>query len=193
MIANSENKIIINAEEVRQYLYCKRIIYWRRVAGFTTTKSGLMEAGEEFHEMRKTYNYIRKGDIANYRDQYYFHPKYRIGGKVDLLRELEDEIIPVETKRFYNDRIRPSHGHIAQAVVGGMAASYELEKDFTTIEIKYWRGIKSMIDVTAKMKADILEVIQNMREMISDQNIPEPTKHKKKCERCEFNKICFSV
>lgn len=184
---------VVNAEELRQYLYCKRIIYWRNVVGIHGKKSRLMTIGEEYHEQRKKYNYQRKGDIDNIRDRYFFNQDKHFGGKIDILRVLEDEIIPLEVKRFFHHKDFTSYAHIAQAVLGGMAAEYELGLPMRRIEIKYFRGVRSLIDVTSKMRTNTEALVFDIRTMIDLDILPNPTPHKKKCEMCEYWKICRRV
>lgn len=185
--------VTIHAEEVRQYLYCKRILFFRRVMNINGVESRLMHKGTEYHEQRQGYQYKRIGDLHTFRDRYFFHKELNFGGKIDLLRELRDEIIAVEFKRFFHNQKEPFLGHIMQTMIGGLAAQYVMNKPLTEIEIQYYRGSRSLIKVTEQMKERAFGIIEEMKSMITSQILPPPTSHRRKCQNCEFDKVCRQV
>lgn len=186
------NEIPLNAEEIRQYLYCKRVIYYRRVMNFKGKKSYLMEKGEEYQEMKDKYAYLRKDDLDQIKNKYFFNNELNYGAKVDLIRIRSNGIISCEFKRYRFPGKTPI-SHIYQAVIGGLAAESSLQKPLLNIEITYWKGTRTILTVTDEMRKNSINLLNDIRLMIFNEILPDPTPNKNKCRNCEYFSICLGI
>ncbi|MDH5401796.1 MAG: CRISPR-associated protein Cas4 [Candidatus Heimdallarchaeota archaeon] len=183
----------IHAEEIRQFEYCPRIIYYRRVMCYPSYTSKLMSMGKQFHLMRTTKKYSSKKDTKTLYDYYLQDETLKLSSYADMIRIRENEVRIVELKRFSNQSIQPRNGHILQAVFSSIIAEKIFNLPSFFIELRYWRGINSKMEITEKMKENVFLIIQNIRNMINDELIPEPTLHNRKCNVCEYWKVCMRV
>lgn len=151
-----------------------------------------MNTGTRYHNRRKRSRYVRTNDLITHQNRIFYHELHKFGGKLDVCREQEDHIIAVEYKRFKH-RNQPRNSHIIQAVVGGLAAEYELQKPLNFIEIQYYRGRRVQIEIDKSIRLKTIGYIEEIREIIQSGNLPEPVENKNKCTECEFYKMCYSV
>lgn len=148
-----------------------------------------MEKGTTYHNQREKSTYVRSDAIQVYHNRYFYHEDYNIAARVDTILEYEDHISAVEYKRFYHFP-SPFKSHIIQCIVGGLAAEFELDKPLTSIEIQYYQGKRSQINLQSEYRKKIIEILAEMREILTQQILPLPVKNSKKCEVCEYYKIC---
>lgn len=191
------NKQILNVTDLKQYIYCPRIIYYTYCQPVKKKKTFKMEFGSKQHdivdqlEKRRTlkrYN-LEKGDkIFKHK---VFSEKYSLSGKLDMLVKQEREIVPIEMK-YTNSR--PGLNHKYQL------AGYMLlvEEEF---ELPVRKGIIHIIPTKEsyfyknndQLREKVKELIFEIRELIEKERYPDKTSGWKKCKECEFKNYCGDV
>ena len=167
---------------MRQYLYCKRIIYFRRITRFRGRQSVLMKLGSTYHS-DKSSRETRLSDV------YFFSPKLGLGAKVDLAEIGEESATIWEVKRFKTDV--PPLGHLLQLAVGGILVEELTGVSDVNLKILYHGGSEYVVDNFEELRTLATSVITDIRNMIGEEILPPPTKHSEKCKSCEFWKICL--
>ncbi len=173
----------INAELIRQYLYCNRIPYFRR--NFKITKQTyLMKKGTEYHIKKEQYtkdNYIYNNYFENYEQKF--------GGRVDLVILYNEYFEAVEFKRYLPMYL--SISHLYQVIVGGLAAEYVLKLPLKYVSIQGYNGKKQTIPLDNNLKEKSMHIIDEVRKSLY--NLPPPTENERKCDECEFFKVCERI
>ena len=184
---------IIFAEEVRQYLYCERILFFRRKHNFKQRSSYLMDKGVNYHAKKKEYNVDYANAVEIFQDRLFINQDLAFGGKVDMLVVEKDGICAVEFKRFLNKQFNINHSHVIQGMVGGLAASWELKMDLKRIEIRGYKGVVQTIFPNGSLISKTHSIFSKIRELIGSDKIPDPTPSTRKCDECEFWNVCMRI
>lgn len=183
--------IDISAEEIRQYIYCKRIIYFRRVFQASQRSSYSMNKGVKYDQKKWQYDPVYKGVKEIIRGRIYYHQNLHLRAKPDLVKLSESYLEVVEFKRYPSNKV--PKGHIMQAYAGGVAASFELKIPFKMIIIEAYNGRTSKLLINNWMENYLSEILKEMRKMIVEQNYPSKVSEQRKCDNCEFWGICKGV
>ncbi len=126
----------------------------------------------------------------------YFHVRVTsenvgLSGKLDLLIRTEDSFYPVDFKYTTS---QPHKNHIYQLL--GYALILEdvykcrVRKGFVYLIPKEDAVVFNLTD---NLKKEARSLLEEMRKMISDQQIPPPVKSKNKCIDCEYHNFCGDV
>jgi len=185
---------MITISDLKQYLYCPRIIYWRIVQPVNVAPTFKMKWGKKKHEKEKIKEVRRK--INRYgvpEGERFFELSLDDGflsGKIDMAIHKTDpeEWIPVEFK-FTRDKYRLNH--IVQLL--GYAAL--LENNYGTTVRKgfllYPRlGKLEKIDISSKDMKKVYSTVEGVRKIIVNQEFPEGSKNLKRCNECEYLLFC---
>jgi len=186
-------KLIFSAEEVRQHIYCPRILYFRKVQHIEPIKSYKMERGQEKHE-----ELIRKKKVdINSNIQYYYNIYLKdedlgILALLDCLETDGDYGIPIDLKtgKCYEREIK--RHHFAQLVTQAILVEMQMGLRVPSVKI-YYLDEDLLIDerITMADKLWVLEEVERMRKSIKTELILEPTPDKNKCNDCEYWKYCW--
>jgi CRISPR-associated exonuclease Cas4 len=184
---------IIGTEEVRQFSYCKRILYFRHIIHAPMLISYKMKYGIDKHEHLQ--KYTKNSDeeyIQKYFNVYLNDPDIGLVGLIDYFEFNGSEAYPVEIKtgRIPPEGLENPHKNqiIAQAIL------IERNFDFLVKKAKiYYSGSKKVINHPIKVedKLNVLKIIGDIREMLTNERIPAPSSDVGKCEDCECKNYCL--
>ncbi|MHA1750409.1 MAG: CRISPR-associated protein Cas4 [Promethearchaeota archaeon] len=188
--------IMLTAEDLRQFMYCPRIIYFRYVLRIHPPETTQMQRGTYIHE-----KVARKFDIKRYQNtETYFNiwiTSESLGFKalLDCFEFNGKEIYPVEfktgTEQIFNKP--PKHHEIqisAQAILLEEAFNMNVTKGI----IKYIDAKKNLtINITIDKKLNVLNALKKIRYIIKNEDIPKKTINKNKCYSCEFWQYCHQT
>lgn len=190
-------KPIINVTDIKQYYYCKRIIYFTYCQPVQKKNTYKMEFGKEQHEIveelekRRT---LKRYDLDSGEKIFkkkVFSRKFGISGLLDMVVEKDNEIIPVEMKYT---RKEPGINHKHQLA----AYMRLLEEEYDKV---VRRGVIHLIPKKEsyhyknkdELRDKVEEIITNIRFMINQERFPEAPKGWKKCKDCEYKNYCGDV
>ncbi|MHA1843764.1 MAG: CRISPR-associated protein Cas4 [Promethearchaeota archaeon] len=190
-------KPFIGTEEIRQYLYCKRILYFRYVLSAPMKPTYKMDVGSEKHEyINKLKNKSKLKE--NYENRYYniylSDPEIGLVGLIDLFEFDGKEAYPIE---FKTGDIPPSeidNPHKYQVVAQAMLIEKNFDFLVNKVRIYYIKRDKFIdyyINVEDKLK--VLGIVREIGDLINSEVIPEPTEDKGKCVDCECRNYCMTV
>lgn len=187
----------LRVNDLKQFEYCPRIVFYNIVMPVDRKSTVKMERGKEIElkldalEARRT---LRRYHLAEGERRYHvWLSSNRLGlsGKLDLLIVTPDACYPVD---FKHTRDRPRRNHVLQ--LGGYALLVEdvMQKPVPAAFI-YIAPSNQIVQlrVTDGLKELVQTRLRQIRQMIRDQFLPEPTPVRARCEECEFRNYCGDV
>ncbi|WP_242841654.1 CRISPR-associated protein Cas4 [Desulfitibacter alkalitolerans] len=187
-------EIKLRVGDIKQYLFCPRVIYFHHVCPVPRKYTGKMELGQEEHlelerlEKRrrlKRYN-LEEGERIFHTGLY--SERLGLEGKLDLHIVQKNYIYPVEIKHTHGT---PYLNHKYQVIAYAMLLEEYYHKPircgflyFTTTEVIY------EIEITPNARKYVLEIMAKIRKIIQNENMPSPPRKSRRCIDCEFRRWC---
>ncbi len=184
----------VTASDVKQFVYCPRIVYFRYVLPVPSLPTYKMKVGAEAHvqisrrEKRRTSRKYQLADGTKLYQQYFHSDRMGLSGKLDLLIESDGKFYPVEYKDSSGE---PGLHHRYQ-----LTAYALLVEDARDTIVR--RGFIYMLEdelvypleITEGKKRFAKALLNSIREMILTENMPRPTPFRERCKECEFKLFC---
>ncbi|MDA8228979.1 MAG: CRISPR-associated protein Cas4 [Desulfitobacterium hafniense] len=188
---------MLTVTDIKQYAYCKRIIYFTYVAPVRKGITRKMDFGKEAHdildslESRRT---LRRYGLEE--GERHFHHKLvsnRLGfsGRLDLHLVSPKGIFPVE---FKNTERGSFLNH-----------KYQLTAYSLLLEEFYKRPVRQgfiylipqgrvlEVLITTNMRNYVKDILWEIRELIREEKFPSMAEKKRKCIDCEYRNFCGDV
>ena len=189
---NLYQKPLIGTEEIRQYVYCKRILYFRLVLKAPMKKTYKMEYGEKKHEkLQKMANKVEEPS-QKYFNVYLKDPKNMLVGLIDYFEFDGKEAFPIEIKSGKKPPEGIDNPHKLQ--VAAQAILIEKRFDFLVKKVRvFYSREQEMVEYPIKIedKMKVFQLVDEIHEMLRTERIPEPTIHEGKCVDCECRIYCL--
>lgn len=192
--------IPLTVSDLRQFEYCARIPYFTHVLGLqrkrpTTYK---MEEGRLEHEhvselegRRSLRSYgLTKGERSF--NVSLFSPELQVTGLLDMLILTEDEAIPVEFKNDLHNRVGANHKRQLAAYSLLIEEKWELPVKRAFIHFIPTRQSREII-LSDATKNEILSQLDNLRDMLEKEALPDHTPKLGRCIDCEFRNFCPDI
>src|SRR5690554_454627 len=189
--------ITLNVTDIKQYIYCPRIIYFTYCQPIDKKTIFKMEYGREIHdvvdvlEKRRTLKrYNLEGGEKLFK-QKFFSERLGLSGKLDMLVKTEKGMIPIEMK--YTQR-KPGLNH-----------KYQLAAYMLLLEDVYNSNIRSGIihiipdkssyhyKNTDGLRDRVKEIIEEIRNMVVKERFPDKCQGWRRCKDCEYRNYCGDV
>jgi CRISPR-associated exonuclease Cas4 len=189
--------IELRASDLRQYLYCPRVVYFSLVVPVNRVETFKMSAGRdaerEHARMERRRSLARYGladGIRRY-DVPVLCEKLGVSGLVDEVVHGPNGPVPVEVK-FTEGGV--AFGHKIQLAVYGMALEETSGQAVATgfvhlVPSKQARAIP----LDNKLRAVATDVTRRIRAMIAGQDFPPPADKPAKCDGCELRSFCNDI
>lgn len=189
--------------DLKQYIYCPRLIYYHHCLPAVRPVTYKMEAGlaaqtdeEERARRRSLRRYgLKRGQC----ESNVFVESDRLGlkGVVDLVITTDDnglrqpEVIPVDYKLSSR---QPGRHFKLQLLAYGLllaeACRLPSRRGFLYL-IPKRRAIE--VPFTPGLQAQLTQALAEMRQIVDREWMPSPVKQRAKCEVCEFRRFCNDV
>ncbi|MCX7973811.1 MAG: CRISPR-associated protein Cas4 [Candidatus Aminicenantes bacterium] len=190
-------RLDLTVNDIKQYTYCKRIIFFNHVMPVEIKPTFKMELGKikedelrALEKRRKLRRYdLYKGERLFYLSLY--STKYALSGKLDMLIVTRNGYYPVDFK--YTDKY-PGRNHIYQ--LGGYALLVEDKFEKKVNEGFIYLVPKNdviILNLTDRLKEEIIRMLDEMRLIIKNEIMPSPTSYRNRCLECEFRNYCNDV
>ena len=182
--------------DLKQWLYCPRILYYRLCLPDVRPTTYKMQMGseegkaEEIREARRSLKIYGVEDGHREFNVVLSSERYGLRGKVDLVIWRTAEVIPVDYK-FSN--IAGQHFQLQLMAYGllleeisGLTAQHGflyMLPNRNAIEVKF----------VARLRQKLLVTLEMMHRMLYSEPIPPPTQNQHKCLACEFRRFCNDV
>jgi len=198
MKVNPGNELtVVTVNDIKQYIYCPRIIYFYYIVPVSVKPTYKMEAGTasqervESLELRRGLGRYHLSEGERLFNRQLFSSTIGLSGKIDLIIRSGNRNYPVDFKHSLE---RVHLNHIMQ--LG--AYSLLLEETFSCpVEegfIYFVPGKRvNRIAITGEIKSAVREIIEEIRRMLTDEAMPEQPKNRNRCQDCEFKNYCNDV
>lgn len=116
--------------------------------------------------------------------------KYRLKGKPDMIILQDNQFIPIEHKPTSN---KVFDNHIMQLMAYCLLVEevYKIRPDYGILVLK--DGKKEKIKFTDERREKLIDVLEEMREIISKSKMPYHFIGKNKCRSCGYEKFCRNI
>ncbi len=185
--------------DLKQYVYCPRILYYHTVLPQIRPITYKMEAGIAAHEeaegkekRRSLRSYGLREGVRHFNVRLY-NPELALSGEIDMLIETEEELIPIDykmTKRkgehfevqlmAYGRLLETRWPDRSKKVKRGFLYLIPLRK---AIEVPFTRGLRRKFNTSLK----------TMHTIAYTQQMPNATRQRRRCVDCEFRRFCNDV
>ena len=186
---------LIGTEEIRQFAYCKRIIFFRHIIHAPMKTTYKMEYGMKKHEQLQKYtNKSEEINSQKYYNVYLSDPSAGLVGLIDYFEYDGNEAYPVEIKSGNIPPVTLEDPHKYQ--VSAQAILIEKNFDFLVKKVRIvYSKHKKVVDhfISMEDKLAVLKMVNDIRKMIYSEKIPPPTKDMGKCIDCECKNYCLRV
>lgn len=189
--------IRLNVSDLKQYIFCPRTVFYQYVMPVKKVMTFKMECGkiEEGKINRLEYRRkLRRYGLSEGKREFHkriYSEKLGLSGQLDLLIKTFNGLYPVD---FKFSTSRPHKNHIYQ--ITGYALILE---DLYGSSIG--KGFVYMIPsenahvfrLTEKIKSEALSKLDDMRNMILTQMMPDAQQKTGKCRDCEYANFCGDI
>lgn len=179
-------------EDIRQFIYCPRIIYHRYVLRLARKKTYKMKRGIDDHERWKKRQIHRGTDTDRYFGIYLSNEEVGLIGVLDAIDYDGTSATPIELKtgKPPTNCIYPHHA--AQILAQCFLVESCLKAHVTEGIVHYQKEKKEMrVSFNDCKRIFITDTLQQMRDIVLLEDIPERTEHLSKCVDCEFAAFCI--
>lgn len=194
---------LLEVTDLKQYLYCPRIVYYRYCLPQIRPVTYLMEEGTRHHEeeekreeRRNLHHYsLTEGERIT-------HLALRsstlcLSGRLDLAIATPSRSDP-DAKAIVVEYKYSEHKAGAHWILQLAAYALLLEEAWHIPVIRaylYALPLKQAeaVAITAHQRKKVLQVVQQIQHMINGESMPAPPHSQARCITCEFRRFCHDV
>jgi CRISPR-associated exonuclease Cas4 len=187
----------LTVTDVRQWLYCPRVVYFTAALGARRPVTFKMEEGRRQHERREDLearNSLRSYGLTEGEREFrvrLWSPRLRLSGILDMAIRTGAEAIPVDFKLTEG---RVARNHIYQLTAYGML----LEERW---RLPVRRGFIYLVPhraacevaITGARRRRVVAVLEEIRAALARESWPDPTPVRARHRDCEFLPRCGDV
>ena len=193
------NEFSITPSELMEYFYCPRYVYFMKYLDIKQNeeKRYKVTKGREIHNYKTEINkeYLRKklGVKDKIIDKKMYSKKYQIHGIVDEVLFLDDNTAAPLDYKFskYNKRIYKTLKYQMTMYALMIQDLYDLKVEKAFLVFVRSKDYLRPINISDKMKKDVIRYIDDYIKIINKGKFPESTKYSKRCLDCTYNNICI--
>ncbi len=204
MIDTDPEEIYISATDIKNWVYCPLIVYYRKVLKASPKVESQQEAGRDKHRLIE-----KKIDRRKYIASRIRYPKIKdkrynveltseeenLTGVLDILAEGENgELLPIEVKTTSTNNGKAWRDHILQLTFYSILLQKRFGKKVRRGFI-YYVGEEKLIEIqisTDDVKY-VEKIIKDIKRMLKEEKPPKARVSRRKCTGgCGYKWICFS-
>lgn len=187
----------LRVNDLKQYEYCPRIVFFNTVQPVERKVSVKMRRGQEVElriEALEARRSLRRYGLARGERQsrvWLTAPMLGLSGQIDMLIRSGGEAFPVDFKYTRN---RPRANHRLQ-----LAAYALLTEEVLQLPVRmgflYLVPLEQLVRVpiTTELRQRCTDRMAEIRAMIAGQWMPDPTPVRERCSECEFRNYCGDI
>jgi CRISPR-associated exonuclease Cas4 len=184
-------------ENVKQFLYCPRVVFYERCMPGVRPRTYSMDAGHEDHlearqnARRRSFAQMGLENGKREFDVDLMDAGLNLHGRLDEIVTTDaGEMIPVEYKG--TAKISDNHRFQVAAYALLLEAVRFVEVNRAYIYLIPLRKARP-IPVHAAMKQQVRDILSELSTMVSGEIMPPPTPVRSRCGGCEFRRFCNDV
>lgn len=188
------DRLWFNVTDVRQHLYCPRLLHFRLKQPLPHRLSYKMEEGVLMHERagelerRRTLRAYGLTDGTRHFGLELASERLAVRGKLDMLIEREFETMPVEFKHAHAHR-QTNHRYqlTVYALLLDELGAKPVRRGFLFYLLD---GVAEEVVVTEGMRRYVSRTLSEMRAVAREEAMPEGTRRLGRCRACEYLNFC---
>lgn len=189
--------IELRVNDLKQFGYCPRIVFYNTVMPLERKVTFKMQRGAEAEfrldalEKRRNLRRYKLGEGERRFHVWLHSERLGLSGKMDLLVVSQEGYFPVD---FKYTRGRPHRNHISQLAGYSVLVEDHFQTQVETAFI-YLAPIGELVAIkmTAELKNEVTGRLAQIRSMIKEEMLPEPTAVRARCGECEFRNYCGDI
>jgi CRISPR-associated exonuclease Cas4 len=189
--------IDLRVTDLKQFPYCKRIVFYQYVMPVEKKATFKMEEGKRAEELidrlekRRTLRKYRFTEGTRHFHRWLRSDRLGLAGRLDLLIESPQGFFPIDFKYTTG---RPQQNHLYQlcgyALLVEEVYGQEVNHGFIYL---IPREEVVILDLTRERKEEAWNMLEEMRAMIQAERMPEPTPVRSRCAECEYRNYCGDI
>jgi CRISPR-associated exonuclease Cas4 len=198
MTNDEKDLFTIRVIDLKQYVYCPRILYYQTVLPMVRPLTYKMEAGiiahqvEEGREKRRSLNCygLKEGECTF--NVPLLSAELGLSGILDMLIETESELVPVDYKQ---SKKIGKHFKLQLMAYARLLEMTHLTGKPVKRGFIYLIPAREATEVvfTKPLRRQVDDVLAALGEIVKHQRMPAPTKFRGQCIDCEFRRFCNDV
>ena len=187
----------IRVNDIKQYAYCPRIVFYQycmpveKKATWKMEQGKVAEAEIDKLEKRRKLREYRLADGERRFHVWLSSGRIGLSGKIDLLIDSPDGLFPVDFKLTTG---RPHKNHVAQLCGYALLLEDCYDREVTKGFVYLIPTNDAVVfDLTAERKKETRGVISEVRQMIEKEQMPAPTAVRNRCTDCEYRNYCGDI
>ncbi len=193
----SPELIPLRVNDLKQWDYCPRIVFYNTVMPVARKSTVKMERGKEVEikldalEARRTLRRYRLSEGERRFHAWVNSSALGLSGKLDLLIVTPEACYPVD---FKYTRDRPRRNHVMQLAAYALLVEDAMKLPAPAAFVYLTPSDQLIrINVTERLKELVLARISSIRQMVREEILPEATPVRGRCEECEFRNYCGDI
>jgi len=182
--------VLFTCEDLRQFYYCKRKIYYRYVLKARAKPTYKMKKGQEKHlECTSKEVLLDKNLLRNIRLE---SRDLGLIGEIDLILIDRGNAKIIELKFSKAKKRGMFDDHKAQLTAQAMLIERIMNLRVTSIEV--WNiqdNSKNDLRITNYHREMVITALDEMRKIVTEEIFPDPPKNRDKCADCEYRRFCW--
>ena len=188
---------VFTAEDIRQFYYCKRIIFFRYVLRARVPETYKMQVGRRKHSSEKIDSLLKQFSSRGTRVEknvYLESEAFGLKAIVDalIIDSGQADIVEVKSGEIGGRKMLDSH-------------KAQLAAQAILVEEKLGLGIRNIVVLNADTgevknvklveyhRRMVFDALSEMRKIVEEEDLPEPTNNGGKCVDCEYKPFCTDV
>lgn len=186
--------MMLTVSDIKQFVYCRRIVYYRYVVPVPVAPTEQMKAGKDRHveksrlERRRTLRKYKLKDGEKLFNHALTSQRLGLTGALDLLIKADDGYYPVEYKYSSGE---PELHHRYQLGAYALLVEDAYKCIIRSGFINMLRDEEVFpVDLNESKKLQVKKLLRDIRTMVQEQALPPATPHRERCPNCEFRLYC---
>jgi CRISPR-associated exonuclease Cas4 len=184
--------------DLKQFTYCARVVYYEQCLPHIRPRTYKMDAGRDAHEAEQ--KRAARRTMAQYKDVpagervfnlRLFSTALRLTGELDeVVYSTTGEVVPVDYKLAKRTSWHYKVQLAAYALMLEVATAVAIERGFL-----YLIPTRKMVEIRLKqdLREQVIMLLNQMRDMVEHETMPEPAANANHCVNCEFRRFCNDV
>ncbi len=182
--------------DLKQYVYCPRVLYYQTVLPEIRPITHKMEVGAEAHvqvsaqEKRRSLRTYGLASGERFFNVPVYNPGLLLSGEIDMVIQTADELIPVDYKNAKEVR---KHYRLQLMAYGRLLELADPKEERVVKRgFLYLIPKREAVEVrfTPALRRQLDAALREMRQIAETQRMPETAVSPAQCVDCEFRRFC---
>ncbi|MCL6477219.1 MAG: CRISPR-associated protein Cas4 [Peptococcaceae bacterium] len=187
----------LRVNDVKQYFYCPRVVYFNYVCPVRVKATRKMEYGREAHleldrlEKRRTFKRYNLTEGKRFFHTHLYSPRLGLEGRLDMYIEAAGEKFPVEFKST-SGGLSLNHKYQLVAYAMLLEDHFNMPVRFGFVYLDGPGGVHP-VEITPNCREFVKVALREIRELVGRERMPPPPPGGRRCRDCEYKNFCGDV